>query len=132
VGSDHGEASPAPKAATKEASGEKIPAAVAGSGIGSLSSASQLQQEWADNASSAETSGNLKAQGNSLTLAELSKQLCAIRESLRNVNFQFLEATRTTDMSNVLSAFDFFCQLGGEACSSMTNFSLHPSPRVLR
>jgi hypothetical protein len=42
VGSDRGEASPAPKAATKDASGEKIPAATAGSGVGSLSSASQL------------------------------------------------------------------------------------------
>jgi hypothetical protein len=132
VGSDRGEASPAPKAPAKDASGEKIPAAAAGSGVGSLSSASQLQQEWADTASSAETSGNLKAQGNILTLAELSKQLSAVRESLRNVNHQFLEATRTTDVSNVLSAFDFFCQLGSEACSSMTNFSLHPSPRVSR
>jgi hypothetical protein len=112
VGSDRGEASPAPKAVTKDASGEKIPAAAAGSGVGSLSSASQLQQEWADTASSAETSGNLKAQGNSLTLAELSKQLSAVRESLRNVKLQFLEATRTTDVSNVLSAFDFFYQLG--------------------
>jgi hypothetical protein len=112
VGSDRGEASPAPEAATKDASGEKVPAAVAGSGIGSLSSASQLQQEWADTASSAETSGNLKAQGNSLTLAELSKQLSAVRESLRNMNLQILEAMRTTDVSNVFSAFDFFCQLG--------------------
>jgi hypothetical protein len=93
---------------------------------------SQLQQEWAYTASSAETSGNLKVQGNSLTLAELSKRLSAVRESLRNVNLQFLEATRTTNVSNVLSAFDFFCQLGSEACSSMTNFSLHPSPRVSR
>jgi hypothetical protein len=43
VGSERGEASPAPKAATKDASGEKIPAAVAGSGVGSLSSARRLQ-----------------------------------------------------------------------------------------
>jgi hypothetical protein len=67
-----------------------------------------------------------------LTLAELSKQLSVVSESLRNVNLQFLEATRTTDVSNVLSTFDFFYQLGDEACSSMTNFSLHPSPRVSR
>jgi hypothetical protein len=67
-----------------------------------------------------------------LTLAELSIQLSAVRESLRNVNLQFLEATRTTDVSNLLSALDFFCQLGGEAYGSMTNFSLHPSPRVSR
>jgi hypothetical protein len=57
-----------------------------GSGVGSQSSASQLQQEWADTTSSTETSRNLKAQGNNLTLAELSKQLSVIRESLRNVN----------------------------------------------
>jgi hypothetical protein len=67
-----------------------------------------------------------------LTLVELSKQLFTVRESLRNVNFQFLEATRTVDVSNVSSAFDFFCQLGSGACSFMTNFSLHPSPRVSR
>jgi hypothetical protein len=112
VGSDRGKASPAPKASTKDASGEKIPAATARSGVGSQSSVSQLQQEWADTASSTETSGNLKAQGNSLTLAELSTQLSVVRESLRNVNLQFLEATRTADVSNVLSTFDFFCRLG--------------------
>jgi hypothetical protein len=128
AGSERDEASPAPDAATKDASGEKILATIAGSGVGSLSSASQLQQEWADTTSSAETSGNLKAQGNSLTLAELSRQLSAVKESLRNVNLQFLEATWTTDVSNVLSSFDFLCPLGGEACSPMTNFSLHPSP----
>jgi hypothetical protein len=65
-----------------------------------------------DIASSAETSGNLKAQGNNLTLAELSKQLSVIRESLRNVNLQFLKATRTADVSNALSTFNFFCRLG--------------------
>jgi hypothetical protein len=105
---------------------------MAGSGVGSLSSASQLQQEWADTASSVETGGNLKAQGNSLTLAELSRQLFVVKESLRNVNLQFLEASRTTEVSIMLSAFNFFCRLGGEACSSMTNFSLHPSPRDSR
>jgi hypothetical protein len=44
MGSEHGEASPAPGTATKDASGEKVlaAAAAAGSGIGSLSSASQL------------------------------------------------------------------------------------------
>jgi hypothetical protein len=86
AGSERGEASPAPDAATKDASGENILATAAGSSVGSLSSASQLQQEWADTASSAETSRNLKAQGNSLTLAELSRQLSAVKESLRNVN----------------------------------------------
>jgi hypothetical protein len=128
VRSERGEASPAPEVATKDTSREKNPAIAAGSGVGSLSSASQLQEEWADTASSAETGGTLKAQGNSLTLAELSRQLSAVKESLRNVNFQFLEAMRTTDVSNVLLAFDFLCRLGGEACSSVTNFSLDPSP----
>jgi hypothetical protein len=42
VGSERGEASPAPEAATKDASREKIPTAAAGSGVGSLSSASRL------------------------------------------------------------------------------------------
>jgi hypothetical protein len=44
VGSDRGEASPTPNAVAKDASGEKVPAAMAGSGVGSQSSASQLQK----------------------------------------------------------------------------------------
>jgi hypothetical protein len=128
MGSDRGEASPAPEAATKEASGKKVLAATAGSGIDSQSSTSQLQKEWADTASSIETRGNLKAQGNSLTLAELSTQLFIVRESLGNVNLQFLEATRTTEVSNVSSTFNFFCRLGCEACNSSSHFSLRPSP----
>jgi hypothetical protein len=72
---------------------EKIHVATAGSGVGSLSSACQLQQEWADTASSVETGGKLKAQGNNLTLVELSRQLSVVKESLRNVNLQFLEAS---------------------------------------
>jgi hypothetical protein len=132
VGSERDEDPPAPDAATKGASGEKILVAAAGSGAGSLSSASQLQQEWADTASSVETNGKLKAQGNNLTLAELSRQLSAVKESLRNVNLQFLEASQTTAVSIMLSSFDFFYQLGGEACNPVTNFSLHPSPRVSR
>jgi hypothetical protein len=61
AGSDCGEAFPTPKATAKDASGEKVPAATARSGAGSQSSASQLQKEWADTASSAETSGSLRA-----------------------------------------------------------------------
>jgi hypothetical protein len=60
VGSERGEASPTPEVATRDASRGKAPATAAGSGIGSLSSASQLQQEWADTASSAEARGKLK------------------------------------------------------------------------
>jgi hypothetical protein len=86
VGSERDEAPLAPDAATKGTSGEKIHVAAAGSGVGSLSSISQLQQEWADTASSVKTSGKLKAQGNNLTLAELSRQLSVVKESLRNVN----------------------------------------------
>jgi hypothetical protein len=108
VGSERGEASPAPKVATKDTSRGKAPAAAAGSGVGSLSSAGQLQQEWADTASSVEAGGKLKAQGSKLTLAELSKQFSTFKESLRNVSLQFLDAAWTTDVSNVPLAFDFF------------------------
>jgi hypothetical protein len=86
AGSEHDEAPPAPDAAAKGAPGEKTPVATVGSGAGSLSSAGQLQQEWADTASSVETSGKLQAQGGPLTLAELSRQLSVVKESLRNVN----------------------------------------------
>jgi hypothetical protein len=47
-----------------------------------------------------------------LTLAELSRQFSTVKESLRNVNLQFLDAARTTNVSNVPLAFDFFCWLG--------------------
>jgi hypothetical protein len=86
AGSERDEAPLAADTAAKGASGEKIPVAMAGSSAGSLSSASQLQQEWADTASSVETSGKLQAQGGPLTLAELSRQLSIVKESLRNVN----------------------------------------------
>jgi hypothetical protein len=128
AGSERDETPPAPDTATKDASEEKILVAAAGSGAGSLSSASQLQQECADTASSVETSGKLKAQGNNLTLEELNRQLSAVKESLRNVNLQFLEASQTTVVSIMLPTFDFFYQLGGEAYNSVTNFSLYPSP----
>jgi hypothetical protein len=73
VGSEHGETSPAPEVATRDALRGKAPATATGSCVGSLSSASQLQQEWADTASSAEAEGKLKVQGRKLTLAELNK-----------------------------------------------------------
>jgi hypothetical protein len=71
--SERGETSLAPEVATKDASRGKAPAAAAGSGVGSLSSASQLQQEWADTASSVDAGGKLKVQGSKPTLAELNK-----------------------------------------------------------
>jgi hypothetical protein len=132
VGSERGEASPALEVATKDASRGKAPAAAAGSGIGSLSSASQLQQEWADTASSIEAEGKLKAQGSKLTLAELNKQFSIVKESLKNVSLQFLDTARTIDVSIAPLAFDFFCWLRGEARSSVANFSMHPSPQVSR
>jgi hypothetical protein len=91
--SERDEAPPAPDTIVKGASGEKILVATAGSGAGSLSSASQLQQEWADTASSVKTRGKLQAQGNHLTLAELNRQLSVVKESLGNVNLKFLEAS---------------------------------------
>jgi hypothetical protein len=48
VGSERGEASPTLEVVTRDASRGKAPATTAGSGVGSLSSADQLQQEWAD------------------------------------------------------------------------------------
>jgi hypothetical protein len=86
AGSEHDEAPLAPDAAAKGASGEKVPVATVVSGAGSLSSASQLQQEWADTASSVETSGKFQAQGSHLTLAELRRQLSVVKELLSNVN----------------------------------------------
>jgi hypothetical protein len=132
VGSERGETSPAPEVATKDASRGKVPATATGSGVGSLSSASQLQQKWADTASSAEVGGKLKVYGSKLTLAELNKQFSIVNESLRNVSLQFLDAARTTNVSTAPLAFDFFCWLGGEARSSVANFSMHPSPGVSR
>jgi hypothetical protein len=80
----------------------------------------------ADTASSAETSGKLQAQGGPLTLAELSRQLSVVKESLRNVGLQFLEVSKTTTMSIMLLTFDFFYKLGGGACDFCDPFL--PSP----
>jgi hypothetical protein len=52
--------SPAPEVVTKGALSGKAPATAAGSGVGSLRSASQLQQEWADTVSSTDAGGKLK------------------------------------------------------------------------
>jgi hypothetical protein len=58
--SERGGNSPAPEVVTKGASSGKAPATAAGSGVGSLSSASQLQQEWADTTLSADVGEKLK------------------------------------------------------------------------
>jgi hypothetical protein len=109
VGSEHGETSPAPEVATKDVSRGKAPAAAAGSGIGSLSSASQLQQEWVDTTSNVEAREKLKVQGSRPTLAELNKQFSIVKESLQNIGLQFLDAARMTNVSTALLAFGFFC-----------------------
>jgi hypothetical protein len=132
VRSERGEISPAPEVATKDASRGKAPASAAGSGVGTLSSASQLQQEWADTASSVEAGEKLKVQGSKPTLAELNKQLSIVKESLQNVGLQFLDVAHTTNVSTTPLAFYFFCWLRGKACSSVANFTMHPSPRVSR
>jgi hypothetical protein len=120
--SERDEAPLVPDAAAKGALGEKAPVAIAGSGAGSLSSAGQLQQEWANTTSSAKTSGKLQAQGGPLTLAELSRQLSIIKESLRNIGLQFLEVSKTTAVSIVLLTFNFFYKLGGRACDFYDRF----------
>jgi hypothetical protein len=109
VGSERGETSPAPKVATKDVSRGKAPTATAGSGIGSLSSASQLQQEWVDIASSIEARGKLEVQGSKPTLAELNKQFSIVKESLQNIGLQFLDTARMTNVSTTPLTFDFFC-----------------------
>jgi hypothetical protein len=107
--SERDENSPAPEVATQGASRGKGPANAAGFGVGSLSSASQLLQEWADTASSADAGQKLKVQGSKSTLAELDKQFSVVKESLQNVGLQFLDAIRMTNMSIAPLASDFFC-----------------------
>jgi hypothetical protein len=72
----------APEAVTRGASSGKALVTMARSIVGSLSSASQLQQEWADTTSSADAGEKLKVQGSKLTLAELDKQFTVVKESL--------------------------------------------------
>jgi hypothetical protein len=74
-----------------------------------LSSAGQLQQEWADTASSADAGEKLKVQGSKLTLADLDKRFSVVKESLQNVGLQLLDAIRTTNVSIAPFASDFFC-----------------------
>jgi hypothetical protein len=93
-----------------------------------LSSASQLQQELADTASSIDAREKLKVQGSKPTLAELNKQFSIVKESLQNIGLQFLDAAQTTNVSTAPSASDFFCWLRDEARSSVANFTMHPSP----
>jgi hypothetical protein len=82
--------------------------ALTGSGIGSQSSASQLQKEWADTASSAGSGETSKTRARNLTLAELSKQFATVKESLGNAGLQFIEAERTVNVSNFVLASNSF------------------------
>jgi hypothetical protein len=81
---------------------------VTGSGIGSLSSASQLQQEWADTTSSADVGEKLKVQGSKPTLAVLDKQFAVAKGSLQNTGFQLLDAIQITNVSTAPLASGFF------------------------
>jgi hypothetical protein len=105
--SEHGDDSPAPAVVTKGVPSGKALIAMAGSSIGSLSSASRLQQEWADTASSADVGGKLKVQGSKPTLAELDKQFAVTKESLQNASFQLLDAIQTTNVSAAFSPWLF-------------------------
>jgi hypothetical protein len=97
-----------------------------------LSSASQLQQEWADTASSANARGKLKVQGSKPTLAKLDRQFIVAKESLHNAGFQLLDVMRMTDVSTAPLASDFFCWLRDMARNLIAYFAIHPSPRVSR
>jgi hypothetical protein len=128
--SERGDGSPAPEVVAKGTSSGKALVAATESNIGSLSSASRLQQEWADTASSADVGEKLKVQGSEPTLAELDKQFTAAKESLQNAGFQLLDAIQTTNVSTAPLASDFFCYLGDMICGFAAHFAIHPSPRV--
>jgi hypothetical protein len=106
---ERGDDSPAPEVVTKGASSGKALVAVVESSIGSLSSASRLQQEWADTASSADVGEKLKVQGSKPTLAELDKQFIAAKGSLQNAGFQLLDAIQMTNVSTAPLASGSFC-----------------------
>jgi hypothetical protein len=109
AGSERGDGSSAPEVVTKSASSGKALVAAAESNIGSLSSASRLQQEWADIALSAGVGEKLKVQGSKPTLAELDRQFTAARGSLQNAGFQLLDAIQATNVSAAPLAPGSFC-----------------------
>jgi hypothetical protein len=97
-----------------------------------LSSASQLQQEWADTASSADAGEKLKVQGSKPTLAELDKQFAVVKGSLQNAGFQLLDAIRMTNVSAAPLASGLFYWSGDMICVFMVLLAIPPSPRVSR
>jgi hypothetical protein len=64
-----------------------------------------------------------------LTLAELSRQLSTVRTSPGNMNFQFLEAEKIIDVSDMLLSFDFFCPL--RRCAGWATHRLGAEPVAL-
>jgi hypothetical protein len=115
--SECGDGSLAPEVVTKGTFSGKALVAAAESHIGSLSSASRLQQGWADTASSADVEEKLKVQGSKPTLAELDKQFTAAKGSLQNAGLQILDAIQATNVS---------------AAPLALTPAIHPSPRVSR
>jgi hypothetical protein len=107
--SERDDDSPAPVVATKGGSSGKALVAAATSSVGSLSSASRLQQEWADTALSADVGEQLKVQGSKPTLAELDKQFTFTKGTLQNAGLQLLDAIQMTNVSTVPLASNFFC-----------------------
>jgi hypothetical protein len=107
--SERGDDLPAPEVVTRGAFSGKALVTMAKSSVGSLSSASQLQQEWRDTASTADVGEKLKAQGSKPTLAELDKLFTVVKGSLQNTGFQLLDAIQMTNMSIAPLASGFFC-----------------------
>jgi hypothetical protein len=107
--SEHGDDSLAPEVVAKGASSGKALLAVAESSIGSLSSASRLQQEWVDTTSSADVGDKLKVQGSKPTLAGLDKQFTVAKGSLQKAGFQLLDAIQMTNVSIARLASAFLC-----------------------
>jgi hypothetical protein len=107
--SERGDDSSAPEVVAKGTSSGKALVAVAESSIGSLSSASRFQLEWADTASSADVGDKLKVQDSKPTLAGLDKQFPVVKGLLQNAGFQLLDAIQTTNVSIALLASGFLC-----------------------
>jgi hypothetical protein len=132
VRGERGDYSAAPEVVTTGASRGKALVSVAEPSFGSLSSAGQLQQEWADTASSADAGEKLKVQGSKPTLAELDKQFTIVKGSLQNAGFQLLDAIRMTNVSVAPLASSFFHWSGDMICVFMVLLAIPPSPRVSR
>jgi hypothetical protein len=103
-----GKAAITPRAATNGTLVWRTSTALTGSSVGSQSSASRLQKEWADTASSAGSGEAGQARAGTLTLAKLNKQLTTVRESLQNTGLQFVETKKIVDVSNLYPSSRLF------------------------